>query len=31
METDNVNNPMKDYQKLILGLEYALEGERNKN
>lgn len=31
MEADGVNNPMKDYQKLILGLEYALEGERNKN
>lgn len=22
---------LKDYNKLILGLEYALEGERNKN
>lgn len=31
MQADSVNNPMKDYQKLILGLEYALEGERNKN
>ena len=29
-EADAVNNPMKDYQKLILGMEYALEGERNK-